>query len=101
MFNVGEILHTLAGGMANSLPNSSKVMLSYNLLADSMLCSITARSRILEPTEVEKRQHIQAYVALVKSCPKKTNNYRLSLRDSIEARGSLKAFIAPMILDAQ
>ena len=40
---------TLAGGIANSLPNSSKVILLYNLLAERMLCSITARSSILEP----------------------------------------------------
>ena len=40
---------TLAGGIAKSLPNSSKVMLLYSLLAESMLCSITARSSILEP----------------------------------------------------
>ena len=42
---------TLAGGISNRDPNSSKLMLLYNLLAESRLCSITARSNIVEPNE--------------------------------------------------
>ena len=40
---------TFAGGISKSAPNSSNVMLLYSLLADKRLCSMTARSKILEP----------------------------------------------------
>ncbi len=40
---------TFTGGIASSLPSSSKEMLTYSLLADKMLCSMTARSRMVDP----------------------------------------------------
>lgn len=35
--------------MLSKLPNSTKVILLYSLLAESMLCSITARSNMVDP----------------------------------------------------
>ncbi len=41
--------NTFLPGIPSSVPNSVKVMLLYSLLADRMLCSITAESKIVEP----------------------------------------------------
>jgi len=40
---------TLRGGISSRVPSSSNEMLLYSLLADSRLCSMTARSSIVEP----------------------------------------------------
>ena len=55
---VYEIILTFAGGISNSAPSSSNVMLLYSLLADRRLCSITARSRMLDPEGIYHRYHV-------------------------------------------
>ena len=53
-FSLPEGGHTLVGGISSRAPSSSNVMLLYSLLAERRLCSIMARSRILEP----ERKHV-------------------------------------------
>ncbi|KAL0107046.1 hypothetical protein PUN28_015538 [Cardiocondyla obscurior] len=67
------------GGISNNAPNSSNVMLLYNLLADNKLCSITARSSILLTAFVFKQcsQHSTSLL----SCKK--NNVSNNLRNGI------------------
>lgn len=47
------IFSAFAADISSKDPNSSKVILLYNLLAESKLCSNTARSRIDEPSRVD------------------------------------------------
>lgn len=55
-------LHTFVDGISNSDPSSSKEILLYSLLADSRLCSITARCKIVDPKIYKfKQKHEPVY----------------------------------------
>lgn len=49
---------TFLAGISNKVPSSSKEMLLQSLLADRRLCSITARSNIVDPVRPQNHKFI-------------------------------------------